>query len=613
MIIELCRAGEVAEALGIKLDTLYRYARKGRIRGMKVGNAWRFLQADIQEFLHQHEYHVKPADDDAKPEAVKPTLLPDILRCAALESETQEDIACGGAGASYADVNQASDLLADSLLTHGVVPGDRVLMLLSNSLEFIAGCFAVWKAGAIVVAEDPSVPDENLCRILQDCTPQALMVDRDLAERLHVRRHGLKNLRVIYVKDQSFRLSVLHGVRVESLNAALQNKGSPTLLRFNSSSPDDIATITYRGGAAGCAEGVLNTHENWLAGAAFSGEYHRLTKQDTILLPLPLHSSLGMRQMLAYVMAGARIILAADLNQAVNLTENQRPSALALRPEGVKLLLGKFAPALQKLAESLRYAEIGCAPLQAGELEPLCRRLPQTLINLNCNLTEAQAGFFRIGADGLLDGICRAAPTLTLRIVDEQRRQARPGQAGRILLKGPALMKGFWGQSEHQMSILKTDGYCTGDRAMAGQRGGVALLGRKPETLTIGGHKVNPAEVEAVLRRHLRVAECAVVGLMDAAGGFATKMHAFVAPTAKGALLTERELKAYCRTFLPSYKVPARLHFQPSLPKSADGQIWREALQAAPPAMAQKPGLASPAKWEPIAKNKLFDGDLRNC
>jgi acyl-CoA synthetase (AMP-forming)/AMP-acid ligase II len=305
-------------------------------------------------------------------------------------------------------------------------------------------------------------------------------------------------------------------------------------------------------------------------------------------------------------MAGARILLAGDLPQALQFVKDPRPSALALGPDGVKLLLEKFAPALQKLAGSLRHLDIASAPFQQGELQPLCRLLPETLIHLNCNLTEAQAGFLKVGADGLLHGICRVAPTLTLRIVDEQGREARPGQAGRILLKGPGLMKGFWGQSEHQMRMLKMDGYLTGDRAMTGRHGGVTLLGRKEETLNIGGHKVNPAEIEAVLRRHPRVAECAVVGVMDPAGGFETKMHAFVAPTAKGAMLTERELLAYCRTFLPAYKVPARLHVQPSLPKSAEGRILREALKTAAQAMAQKPGLAGPPKWERTLRHKCL-------
>jgi acyl-CoA synthetase (AMP-forming)/AMP-acid ligase II len=331
----------------------------------------------------------------------------------------------------------------------------------------------------------------------------------------------------------------------------------------------------------------MNTHANWLAGAAFTREYLGLTKQDVLVLPLPLQQSLAMRQMLAYVMAGARIILAPDLGQAVKLMKDQRPSALALRPGEVKLLVERYSPALQKLAGSLRYVEIGCAPPEEDRVESLRRLLPETPIHLSCNLTEAQAVYLGAGAGGSLNRIRRLAPTLALSIVDEQRQEARPGQSGMILLKGAGLMKGFWGQSDDEMALLKTEGYCSGDRARAERSGEVTLLGRTEETLHIRGHEVNPAEVEAVLRRHVMVAECAVTGMLDAAGGFEPKLHAFVAPTAKGALVTERDLKAFCRAFLPSYKVPARIHFQASLPKSADGRISRESLKAAAHGAAQ--------------------------
>ena len=395
MNIELCGAEEVADAFGIKLDTLYRYARKGRLRGMKVGKSWRFLQADIQEFLKQHQYRVKPAEH-TPPFEVKPSLLPDILHRAALESGVERAIACGGAKASYADINQASNLLADSLLSHGVVPGDRVLLLLSNSLEFVAGCFAVWKAGSIVVAEDPSIQDANLCAIMQDCTPQALIVDRDVAERLDVRRHGLENLRVIYVKGRTFGLSGLEGVRVGSLDAALENKTSPTLLRFNSSSPDDIATITYPGGAAQGAKGVMNTHENWLTGAAFTGEYHSLTKQDLLLLPLPLHQSLGLRQLLAYVMAGARIILASDLTcgEVQQGRASDRAGPPARRSETAA---GKIRARPAKTGRIVAVCRDWFHAASEGKFESLRRLLPQAFITVSCNLTEAQAGFLKRG------------------------------------------------------------------------------------------------------------------------------------------------------------------------------------------------------------------------
>jgi len=613
MNIELCRVEEVADALGIKVDTLYRYARKGRIRGIKVGKAWRFLQADIRDFLQQHEYHVKPVMRDkvnnlrkklrgiirtpaksqkagassveSNPMGIKPSLLPDILRRAALECGVRPAIACGGAQASFADLDKASNQLADSLLSRGVVPGDRVMILLSNSLEFVAACFAVWKAGGIVVAEDPCLHDTRLRSVLRDCAPQALIVDRAVAESLDARRHGLENLRIVYVKGQTFQLPGLDGMRVESLDTTLENKTSPVLLRFNSASPDDVETLTYTGADGGRVMGVMNTHKNWLAGAAFTAEYLALTKQDTLILPVPLHQSLALRQALAYALAGARIILASNLDQSKAL-KGWRPTALALRPGQVRPLLEKSPRVLKELAGSLRYVEIGSGSLDDASMESLRRLLPRTLVHLSCNLTEAQSCFLGPGSNGTPNGSCRVAPTLALRVVDEHGRPATPGQAGRIQLKGPGLMKGFWGQSEYEMAALGMNGYSSGERAMTDKSGGVILLGRAEETLDIRGRKVNPAVIEDVLRRHAGVAECAVTGLLGVNGSPDTALHAFVAPTARGALLTEPDLKAYCRAFLQPHEVPARIHFHESLPKSADGRVMRETLKAAVQAVA---------------------------
>jgi long-chain acyl-CoA synthetase len=577
----LCRAEEVADALGIKLDTLYRYARKGRIRGMKVGKGWRFLQADIQHFLVQHEYFVKPPEY-AMPVEIKPTLLADLLRRAANDSAAGRSVSCGGAEASFADLDHASNLLADSLLGRGVVPGDRVLILLSTSLEFVAACFAVWKAGAIVVAEDPCIHDKSLCHLVRDCAPQALIVDRQVAERLGARRHGLGEARVVYVRGATFGLPGLNGVRVDSLDTALESKTSPVLLRFNSASPDDVATLTYNSGSdAGRCRGVINTHKNWLSGVAFSVEYLGLTKDDLLLLPLPLHLSLALRQLLAAVWVGARIVLASDLDAAVKTMKRQLPTAMTLLPAQVAPLLEKYSSWLPKLAASLRFVQIASGPVEDKTIASLQHLLPRTLIHRSVNLTEAHSGFLGSGPNGSPTGPCRTASTLALRIVDDRGRQLPPGQSGHILLKGPGLMKGFWGQSDHEMKVLNLRGYCSGRMAVADRDGAMRLLEQTGETFEIAGRKVNPAEIEAVLRRHSGVAECAVTGLLQANGKFETVLHAFVAPSARGVLLTERDLKTYCRAFLQPHKVPARIHFHRSLLKSADGRILRESLKAA--------------------------------
>ncbi len=112
------------------------------------------------------------------------------------------------------------------------------------------------------------------------------------------------------------------------------------------------------------------------------------------------------------------------------------------------------------------------------------------------------------------------------------------------------------------------------------------LLGRRDDMLKVGGHKVNPAEVEAVLKRHPGVSECAVIGMADPNGVFETKLHAFVVPSNKGEAAGEKELAAHCRHYLEAFKVPAHFHFHNSLPKSSVGKILRPALRATTAEMA---------------------------
>jgi excisionase family DNA binding protein len=573
MNIKLSSAQEVASLLGIKVDTLYRYARSGKIRGMKIGKSWKFSDVDLQDFLQDQRHFVTTQESQA-------VLLPDILSHSASVAGGQGGIIFRGAEVPYAEINALADRLANCLLASGVLPGDRVMVLLNNSLEFVLSCFAVWKAGAILVPEDPGIKSDNLAYILRDAAPTALMVERAVAEGLDTLGEGLKSVKLVIVKDRTFALTGLEQVRVESLDAVLQSEEAAVVHGRAAGHPGDIASITYTSGTTGLPKGVMNTHESWLAGASFTRDYHQLTKRDTMVIPLPLHHGLAFRQILAYVLTGARILLASDIYQALKLMRDHRPSAAVLVPAGVNILIDHFSGTLQELSPTLRYMEIGSAPLAAERYNQLRKLMPSTAIHLPYGLTEGRVGFLKAGADGLLNRIAKVAPTLELQLINEQGAPLPAGQIGEILLKGTGLMKGYWGQSEKELAALKEKGFRTGDMGMIDERGDVALLGRRDDMLKVGGHKVNPAEVEAVLRRHGAVSECAVIGVADPTGVFETKLHAFIVPANKGEAPSERELEAHCRSYLESFKVPARFRFQNSLPKSSVGKILRHALRA---------------------------------
>lgn len=229
--IELHSAEKVAETLGVKLDTLYRYARGGKIPGLKVGKAWRFLDVDVREFLQKQWYSVKATEP-------KTAILPHVPNLTAKGPAHHADATHGGGEVSYIGVENASNLLAESLLSRGVCPGDLVLILLSNSLESVVACFAAWKAGAVLVLENPSLNDAALRDLIQRRAPQALIIDPEVAGRLEAQHCALDNVRVVYIKEKSFNLSHLGAARVESLDAVLDSNSAAKVLRIHRPSPD---------------------------------------------------------------------------------------------------------------------------------------------------------------------------------------------------------------------------------------------------------------------------------------------------------------------------------------------------------------------------------------
>ncbi len=568
---KLLSAPEVATLLGVELDTLYRYARKGQLRGVKIGKLWRFYEIDVEHFVHARLY-VSGSSQNGTWASTLPDVLHDASRAGAPGA-----LICGPVQSSYAEVDVLSDRLARALIAKGVGPGDRVLTVLPNSVEFVIACFAAWKARAVVVPEYSAIRAANLAHILGDCAPAALIVDHNLAEQLESMPEALSSVEAIFIKDRTFSLSGLDRIEVESLDAILEREAHAHVALPDGATPDEAASITYTSGSTGMPKGVINTHESWLAGAMFTRDYPRLTASDRMVISLPLHHGFAFRQMLAYILANGTFVIASDIYQALKLLREQRPTALLLVPAACNIAIDHFAPVLKEADSFLRYVEIGSAAIAPERLQQLRDLLPTTDVHLPYGLTEARVGFLTQGPDGLLNRITTISPGLELSVVDADGRPVTPGEIGEIKLRGRGLMKGYWGRPRSEYQALRNDGFRTGDMARVDTNGDVVLLGRIDAMLKVGGRKVNPSEVEMALNRHSGVVESAVAGVPDPNGILENELHAFVV-LHRGATLTETELLAHCRQLIEPYKVPARIHFRTSLPKSPVGKILRHAL-----------------------------------
>jgi excisionase family DNA binding protein len=568
MSSRLLTAEEVASQLGIELDTLYRYARSGQIRGLKLGKLWRFAESDVATFIEARRFVTRRA----QPSHCK--LLTDIL--AAGVAVRRGGVVCGAIRTSYADIDAMSSRLAGALGRGGVRAGDRILVILPTCTEFVTACFAVWKLGAVLVPEFTGIRPTNLAHVLSDAAPTAMIIDNAVAERLQEPAVGLGSVRTILVKDSTFTLSGIEGVSVHSLNDVLESAPLNGWRPPHAARPDDVVSLTYTSGSTGLPKGVMHTHASTLAGADFTRQYHAVTSADSIVIPLPLHHGLAFRQLFAYATADATIILAADIYQALKLLKDYHPTAMVLVPAAANLIIDHFPGVLEEAGARLRYVEVGSAAFGAERVGRLRALLPHTKVCLPYGLTEARVGFLECGSDGRFNRIATVAPGLALSVVDGGGKTVSVGETGNITLRGDGLMKGYWTSTPAEIATLAREGFATGDMGLVTEQG-VELLGRMDDMLKVGGRKVNPTEVELALARHADVADAAVAAAPDSSGVFEAVLHAYVVPK-KGATLSEEELLAFCRRQIEPYKLPSRIHFRTSLPKSAVGKILRSEL-----------------------------------
>lgn len=506
------------------------------------------------------------------PEEQSPRLLPDVLRVAAKACGGQVKVVSGTAHLSYADINLRSDRLAGRLMAHQIRPGDRVMIGLPNSAEFIIACFAVWKVRAVVVALDPCTVAANLRSILEKIEPTALIAERGFAEKILQTPAPLQSFRAFFLNHSCGSPLPTAQTAVEPMESAILSQTLPPRIPTGAQ-PDELATITFTSGSTNVPKGVMHTHQSILACASFTQSYLKLTQQDVVMLPLPLHHVLAFRRFLTCFLAQCRLVLVPGIFIMKQFSET-RPTGLVLVPSACHILIDNFSSFLRKAGKSLRYVEIGSEPISAERLQALQTILPNTRIHLTYGLTEGRVGYLTAGPNGNFDRMDCSNHGLEIAVVDSNGHSVKPGETGEILISGAGLFQGYWGDSINEQNALKTRGFRTRDLGMLDENGKIQLIGRLDDIIKVGGHKIHPREIEAVLQGHPGVAEAIVGGYRGPGASLGCMLQAFVVRK-QGVSVSGSELLAHCQAHLELYKVPATICFRESFPKTALGKIQR--------------------------------------
>lgn len=513
-----------------------------------------------------------------------------------------------GRDISYRELHADVERLAGWLVHAGVRGGDRVLLYLQNSPQWLIAYYAILRADAVVVPVNPMNRTPEVRHYLQDSGAVAAISATDLLEQLQDAAAGTAQLQCIVAVDYADYLPEASPYEVPQW---LQSRGgsatgsvawTEALDACHMAGPakaraHDLCGFFYTSGSTGKPKACMLTHGAFLHNILGQALWHWASPGMAVLASAPMFHVSGLNHgvhLPIYVGGTAVILPRWDRRLALQLMSDQRIAHASIPPTALADLLCNPELAEYDLG-NLRRLTSGGAPMPESLFRELQERLHVSFIEAY-GLTETAATTHlnpihkpKVGSLGL--------PFFgtTSIVVDPQTLVELPqGETGEILVAGPQLFGGYWSRPEEtQQAFVDVRGQRflrTGDIGYVDDEGYFFMTDRAKRMINAAGYKVWPAEVERVLYGHPGVKEVCVIGTVDSYRGETVK--ALVVKKG-GADLDAQGLIAWARERMATYKSPRIIKFIDDLPKSASGKIlWRE-LQDAEDAKSRSPNTTS--------------------
>jgi long-chain acyl-CoA synthetase len=482
----------------------------------------------------------------------------------------------------------------------GLSRGDRVAVMLPNTLQTPVALFGILRAGMVAVNVNPLYTVPELEHQLADSGAKAIVVLENFActvaralaktqlEHVVVSRIGdhlpwpKSAVANFVVKHVHKRVPAWHIAGAIGYRDALA-RGRSRPYRRPELRGDDIAFLQYTGGTTGRAKGAMLTHRNLVANvlqaAAWAAPFYS-KDAGTVLTPLPLYHVYSLTaNLFCFVELGGRNVLITDPRDLAGLIKVFAKTRIAFMT-AVNTLYNALlnAPGFAELDfSSLRVAMGGGMAVQR-EVAARWQKVTGVPIAQGYGLTEASPIISANPLDltGFNGSVGVPFPSTDIGIFDDAGARLAPGEVGEICARGPQVMAGYWNRPDETAQVMFGDGWLrTGDIGRMDTQGYVFIEDRKKDVIVVSGFKVYPNEIEDVAASQPGVREVAAVGMPDKQSGEVVKL--FVVK--KDPALTEADVIAHARANLTGYKIPREVEFLDELPKSNVGKVLRRELK----------------------------------
>jgi len=495
--------------------------------------------------------------------------LASLLEDSATRWPTRDAVVCGDTRLNYADLDAATNRVANLLVTAGIQPGDRVALSCTNIPQFPIIYYGILKAGAVVVPMNVLLKAREIAYHLTDSSAKAYFCFEG-GPGLPLGEEGRAGF------DRAPDCAHFFPI-TSTLNGFLAD-ASPVFESVPVSATD-TAVILYTSGTTGTPKGAELTHANMVLNALTCHRLFGTVENEVHLVALPLFHSFGQTCSLnCAIRAGGTLTLLPrfDPAKALEIIGRDRVTVFLGVPTMYSAMLHDPSADTADTA-CLEFCGSGGAAMPVEIMKAFEEKFGcKVLEGYGLSETSPVASFNHPDKERKAGSIGTPIEGVEMKVVDDDDNDVEQGEVGEIAIKGHNVMKGYWKRPEATAEAMKDGWFATGDIATRDADGYYFIVDRKKDMIIRGGYNVYPREVEEVLYAHAAIAEAAVIGIEHPTHGEEVKA---VVVLKIGASATEQEIIDHCREHLAAYKYPRVVEFREELPKTATGKILKRELR----------------------------------
>ena len=464
---------------------------------------------------------------------------------------------------------------ANLLLSRGCRKGDKVSILMMNSIEWLPIYFGILKAGAVAVPLNYRYTADEIKYCLDKSDSSMLIFGPEFIGRLES------------ISDQIPRVRHLFYVGEDC--PAFADSYDKMIAYCTSRQPDislseaDDAAIYFSSGTTGFPKAILHAHRSLTHAMLTEHNHHAQTHDDVFLCIPPLYHTGAKMHWMGSFFAGGKAVLLKGVNPEwiLKAASDEKCSIVWLLVPWAQDILDALERGELKMEDydlsSWRLMHIGAQPVPPSLIKRWMEVFPGHQYDTNYGLSESIGpGCVHLGVENVdkVGAIGKAGYGWETRIIDPQGRTVARGEVGELCVKGPGVMNCYYNDPEASAEVLRDGWLLTGDMAMEDPDGFIYLVDRKKDVIITGGENLYPVQIENHIRAHAAVKDVAVIGLPHERLG---EIAAAIIEIKEGCSATEQEIDQFCAT-LPRYKRPRKIIFA-TIPRNPTGKIEKPKLR----------------------------------